>query len=528
MRSLRIRALSLTVLAILLLPLSNLRSSISMADHLLTTGTIVPLRMNTSLSSETSQVGQTWSATVFQDVLVNNELVIPRGSVVEGHLLSVDDADRFGRSGRIAIDFDRIVFPNGSRLENINAMLTSLDPRMRAQIDSESRISGKDRSFKQNVYFIGGGAGAGALIGAIAGGGEGAGIGAGAGAVAGLILSAFNKGREVNIPAGTEFGMELISQSSVPVNYYGSGQTTIYRTVTERSVSNADIVDLSRSDIIELQKQLRQRGFYRGAINGVFTSATRQALLDFQEDNRLTVSGRVDSRTAGLLGLNIYDVSNSTTITTTNTIQLNRNDIVELQQELRSRGFYRGSINGFFNATTRQALMNFQEENNLPVTGTVNTHTAQLLRLSLLDTAGTGSGSGLEDIDPNGQPSFMGVGSTHRYIIWREGNLWNIRTTTAGQMHDFDGRIVANGGTIRSINRTGSLEQVDQLGLDRSRKVLNFDFSTAGGMDGFSFYSDADSLTFDLNMDGRRTARNVFVGHQGTNPVSVPFTLQNE
>jgi peptidoglycan hydrolase-like protein with peptidoglycan-binding domain len=521
MRSLRIRVLSLTALAILLLPLFSMRGSVSLADHLLSTGTIVPLRMNTTLSSETSQVGQTWSATVFQDVLVNGQLVIPRGSTVEGHVVRVDDADRFGESGKLSIDFDRIVFPNGSRLENINAMLTSLDPSLRAQIDNESRIIGKDRSFKQNVFFIGGGAGAGALIGAVAGGGSGAGIGAGAGAAAGLLFSALRKGREAVVPAGTEFGMELLAPVSVSVAYLpGQVQSYPSRTSTTTTTTiTSRTIDLTRADVIALQRELRQRGFYRGPLNGVFTSATRQALMNFQDENNLVETGRVDVRTAELLGLHLTVVSDSPRLT--------RGDIIELQRELRLKGFYRGSINGIFTPATRAALIDFQEENNLVANGRIDSRTADLLGLHLSNVSGTVRGN-VADIDANGQPSFMGVGSTHRFIIWRDGNTWKIRTTTAGQEHDFSGRIVANGGTIRSISRTNSLERVDQLGLDSSRRQLNFDFTTAGAMDGFDFYTDADTLTFDLNMDGRRTEKNVYIGSRGESPVSIPFTLANE
>jgi len=525
MRSLRIRVLSLTALAILLLPLFSYRGSVGLADQLLSTGTIVPLRMNTTLSSATAQVGQTWTATVFQDVLVNGQLVIPRGSTVEGHVVRVDDADRFGESGKLAIDFDRIVFPNGSRLENINAMLTSLDPSLRAQIDDESRIVGKDRSFKQNVFFIGGGAGAGALIGAVAGGGSGAGIGAGAGAAAGLLFSALKKGREATVPAGTEFGMELLTPVTVSVAYLPGqsypgqrypGQS--YSTTTTTTITTRTI-ELTRTDVLALQRELRQRGFYRGPINGVFTSSTKQALIDFQDENNLSQTGRVDLRTAELLGLHLNVVSDSPRLT--------RGDIIELQRELRQRRLYRGPINGIFTSSTRSALIDFQEEQGLSGSGVVDFRTAQLLGLNLSNVPGSVGGNA-ENINPNGQPSFMGVGSTHRFIIWRDGNTWKVRTTTAGQEHDFSGHIVANGGTIRSINRTNSLERVDQLGLERNGREINFDFTTAGAMDGFDFYSDADTLTFDLNMDGRRIERNIFIGSRGENPVSIPFTLANE
>jgi len=328
---------------------------------------------------------------------------------------------------------------------------------MRSQIDQEQRIRGGGSSFKRNVYFIGGGAGAGAVIGAIAGGGKGAGIGAGAGAVAGLLLSALNKGHDVEIPAGTEFGMELISQVNVPVNYRPGQNYQNYpntsRTTTPYSTTGP--AQLTRSDIMALQKELRDRGYYRGPVNGVFTAWTRRALVEFQDDFNLSQTGRLDVATAEKLGININTTSYGSQYGSS-----------------YGRGHY-------------------------------------------------------ENIDPNGQPTFMGVGSTHRFIIWREGNQWHLRTTTAGQEHNFEGKVIAKGGTIRSVNQVG-LEDVDNTSLDRFHRTLNFDFTTAGAMDGVDFYSEADTLTFDLNMDGRRTVQNVFIGRNGQNPVSIPFTLVNE
>src|SRR5207249_10892010 len=131
------------------------------------------------------------------------------------------------------------------------------------------------------------------------------------------------------------------------------------------------------------------------------------------------------------------------------------------------------------------------------------------------------------EIDPNGQSTSIGVSSTHRFIIWRDGNQWHIRTTTAGQMHNFTGRIVANvdrysgrnSGRFSSIKRVG-LENADEVSrdysrrtfrLDRGNRGLSFNFTTAGSMDGVDFSSDADTLTFDLSMDGRNTPQNVYI-----------------
>ena len=64
--------------------------------------------------------------------------------------------------------------------------------------------------------FIGGGAGAGAIIGAAAGGGKGAGIGARVGTGLGTAGSLLSKGNEAEVPSGTEIGMMLDKELTIP------------------------------------------------------------------------------------------------------------------------------------------------------------------------------------------------------------------------------------------------------------------------------------------------------------------------
>jgi hypothetical protein len=51
------------------------------------------------------------------------------------------------------------------------------------------------------------------------------------------------------------------------------------------------------------------------------------------------------------------------------------NDVKELQRRLRSEGFYKGYITGYFSASTEAALRAYQEKHKLVVTGTVNKQT---------------------------------------------------------------------------------------------------------------------------------------------------------
>ena len=173
------------------------------------TGTIIPLRMNNGLSSERSRAGDRFRATVSSAVVIDGETAIPAGAIVEGHVTSVEPARRPSRSGTIAVEFDRIVFADNSSVP-IVGQLTSLDAEERGRLeDDEGEVTGESTT-RRSVVFIGGGAGVGAAIGAIAGGGSGAGVGAGIGAGLGTAAVLLSRGSPAEIPAGFEFGVELL------------------------------------------------------------------------------------------------------------------------------------------------------------------------------------------------------------------------------------------------------------------------------------------------------------------------------
>ena len=56
-----------------------------------------------------------------------------------------------------------------------------------------------------------------------------------------------------------------------------------------------------------VQKQLAQRGYYKGSIDGEFGPGSRSALSRFQRDNDLKATGRIDSATMKALGFEERD-----------------------------------------------------------------------------------------------------------------------------------------------------------------------------------------------------------------------------
>jgi peptidoglycan hydrolase-like protein with peptidoglycan-binding domain len=266
------------------------------ASHLITVavGTVIPLKMETYLSSESSQIGDRFTAVVFKDVIVDGQVAVPSGSKVEGTVTQITRAERGSKPGTIAIAFDRLIFPNGFSVA-VDGTLTTLDEEARKRLEEEDRISGGDRT-RRAIVFIGGSAGAGALIGAITGGAKGIAVGTGVGAVLGAIAVLATKGDEAEVKPGTEFGMRIERAFTVDSNAAGLA-------ITRAEDNRGQTFSVSAEMIRSAQVALRNQGYYRGPINGVMTIATRNAIRQYQRDRNLTATGDLDLQTAQALGI---------------------------------------------------------------------------------------------------------------------------------------------------------------------------------------------------------------------------------
>jgi hypothetical protein len=160
--------------------------------HLHLTGTVIPVRLQDALSSKVNQTGETFRATVEQDLLAGNTIVVPRGSVVEGKLTYVAQSGRV--EGRAAMSMRLISLEVDGKSYPIETEILSLEA---------------EPTKKKDATKVGIGAGLGAVIGAIAGGGKGAAIGAAAGAGAGTATVLATRGDELEFQPEHPFNFTL-------------------------------------------------------------------------------------------------------------------------------------------------------------------------------------------------------------------------------------------------------------------------------------------------------------------------------
>ena len=260
-------------------------------------GTVLTVRMDGGLASQTAQVGQVFTTTVVDSVRVEGYSVIPAGSRIEGEVTLVRAATG-GESGLIGVEFNRLLLP-GNRAVAIDGQLTSIDPAERRQIEAQADT---------RVVFVGGRRGVGAAIG---------GIGAGSpndpiSGLLGSIGSLLSKGADVTVPANTVIAVQLVR--GITMSVAGSANRR----------PDAFTIYTSPDAIRAAQQALRDKDYYRGAIDGRLTVDTQRALFEFQIDNGILATGNLDGRTASELGLTAA-ASVATALTTAEAALVRRN-----------------------------------------------------------------------------------------------------------------------------------------------------------------------------------------------------------
>jgi hypothetical protein len=142
-------------------------------------GKVIFVRLNDTLSSDHSQPGDGFTATLDQPIVVNGWVVARRGETVVGTVTSAKKAGRVKGVSQLGLELHEITVVDGQQLP----------------LETELWKGSAGTSHGTDAGAIATTTGVGTIIGAAANGGEGAGIGAGAGAAAGIAAVLLTRGK---------------------------------------------------------------------------------------------------------------------------------------------------------------------------------------------------------------------------------------------------------------------------------------------------------------------------------------------
>jgi hypothetical protein len=162
------------------------------------TGTALALTMDEEVSTKDKVVGDAFTATLANDVVVDGKVVFPAGSKVSGHVAEAERPGKASGRGKMVLSYDTITAYGKSY---------SIDT-MGAAIEGKSGTAG-------DATKVVGGAAAGAILGKILGGkvGTGAAIGAAAGTGAALMT----RGPDPVVKSGAPVSITLDRSVTVKV-----------------------------------------------------------------------------------------------------------------------------------------------------------------------------------------------------------------------------------------------------------------------------------------------------------------------
>lgn len=183
-------------------------------------GTQVPLELQSAVTTKTAYVGMPIYCRTLYPVTLKDRMIIPVGSWVKGTVTEVTHPGRIHGKAKLGLRFDSLILPSGVT-KDISGVLAGFAGNGKEGFKrQEGQIIGQGTKGKDaRTVLISGaeGAGIGSVAG-ISGGHSGAGAATGGtiGALGGLVWVLATRGKEIVLPAGTDFQLE----TTRPITFY--------------------------------------------------------------------------------------------------------------------------------------------------------------------------------------------------------------------------------------------------------------------------------------------------------------------
>ena len=203
---------------------------------------------------------------------------------------------------------------------------------------------------------------------------------------------------------------------------YTAGSSSSGTSSSSSSVSSAGTTlryDMRGDAVLKLQQDLNKLGYYSGTISGHFGSKTEAAVMSFQKANGLSADGIAGSKTlakiATALGSSSSGSSSNSSSSNSSSSSASSSSLLKqgtkseavrtLQQNLKTLGYYTGSVTGNFGPLTKEAVYSFQRANGLSADGIAGEKTLTAVSSKLKGGSSSGSSNSSSSSSSSGSNS---------------------------------------------------------------------------------------------------------------------------
>jgi hypothetical protein len=191
-------------------------------------GARIPLLLKQAISTKNAREGDAVYAETAFPFVVNERILVPAGTYIQGKIAHVERAGRVKGRAEILMHFTSMIYPSGytvmlpGSVENTpgadNKGVKDKEGTIRQDSDTGKKIedAARNGAYGGAVGGIGGGLATGGI--------NGARIGAGAGAAAGIAWALLKRGADVRLDVGTSIEMEIQREISVDATRIASAR----------------------------------------------------------------------------------------------------------------------------------------------------------------------------------------------------------------------------------------------------------------------------------------------------------------
>ena len=178
-------------------------------------GTKVPLALKQAISTKNAREGDAVYAVTTFPVVINDRMVIPPGTYVQGRISNVKRGGRIKGRAEVLMHFSTLIYPSGYTVV-LPGAVENVPGAEKTSMKGEEGTIRQDSQTGEKAKTTASAAGTGAVVGGLSNGVKGGLIGAGIGGGVGTAIGLLTRGSDVRMDAGTT--LEMVIQREVPLD----------------------------------------------------------------------------------------------------------------------------------------------------------------------------------------------------------------------------------------------------------------------------------------------------------------------